>query len=312
VAAGKIKRIPGLLSTTVLCKGAVMNIIGTGLSGMVGATVVSLLQDRYTFENLSLEVGVDITNKDQVESYLSASDAPWVLHFAAKTQVDESETERSLGEKSPTWIINVDATKTLVDVCRTYNKKLLYISTDFVFSGGEKVYTEQDQPDPIGWYAITKYEGEKCIEQLGDNGVILRIAYPYGATDGPKKDFVGRFRELFSEQKTITAPVDQYFTPTYIPDIASAIDGCITQKLSGIYHCVGSSTVSSYDAAIEIAQAFGYNDHLVEKTTVADFYKDRAPRATKLYVSNQKLSEALHFTPLNFLEGIQQLKGKQK
>ncbi len=43
-----------------------MNIIGTGLSGLVGSRIVALLSN-HTFEDLSLESGVDITQFDEVE-----------------------------------------------------------------------------------------------------------------------------------------------------------------------------------------------------------------------------------------------------
>lgn len=46
-----------------------MKILGTGLSGLVGSRVVELLGTDYVFENLSLETGVDITDKDSVDSF---------------------------------------------------------------------------------------------------------------------------------------------------------------------------------------------------------------------------------------------------
>jgi len=95
-----------------------MNIIGTGLSGLVGSRVVELLGSRHTFEDLSLDTGVDITNPSTVEERIKKSDAQWVFHFAAKTDVDGAEKERSLGENSPTWIVNVTATENIVSICR--------------------------------------------------------------------------------------------------------------------------------------------------------------------------------------------------
>ena len=38
----------------------------------------------------------------------------------------------------------------------------MYISTDYVFEGkGEIPYKETDKPNPVGYYGLTKYEGEK-------------------------------------------------------------------------------------------------------------------------------------------------------
>lgn len=285
-------------------------ILGTGLSGMVGNIVVDTLSNDYTFENLSLEVGVDITKPETVHSYVSKSEAEWILHFAAKTQVDEAETERAEGENSSTWKVNVGATKILVDACKTYHKKLLYISTDFVFPGGEHIFTEDDTPSPIGWYAITKYEGEKCVQSLQDRGVIVRLSFPYGHTTGAKKDFVGKLRERFEANQPISAPVDQVFTPTYIPDIAMGIKNIIEKNASGIYHLVGSQHLTSYEASLLIAQTFGYNASLVQSTTASEYYKDKAPRALKLRISNSKIQE-LGIIPRSFSEGLSLLKANE-
>jgi dTDP-4-dehydrorhamnose reductase len=88
-----------------------MKILGTGLSGLVGGRIVELLQDRYEFENLSLETGVDITKPGVVDEYIAKSEAPWVWHFAARTDVDGIEAEKSQGEHSLTWTVNVKATE---------------------------------------------------------------------------------------------------------------------------------------------------------------------------------------------------------
>jgi len=184
-----------------------MKLLGTGLSGMVGTRVTHALKDNYQFENLSLETGVDITNKEMVFDYVQKSDSPWVLHFAAKTDVDGAEKERDLGEQSPTWIVNVEATEILVQACKTFGKKLLYISTDFVFPGGEKVYAEEDTPEPIGWYAQTKYQGEKRVYALGDQGLVVRISFPYGAKDSPRPDFVQKIISLLSSNQQVVSPV---------------------------------------------------------------------------------------------------------
>lgn len=286
------------------------SILGTGLSGMVGSIVVETLKNEYIFENLSLEVGVDITKPETVHTYVSKSEANWIIHFAAKTDVDEAETERAEGENSSTWKVNVGATKILVDACKTYHKKLLYISTDFVFSGGDHIFTENDTPSPIGWYAITKYEGEKCVQALQDQGVIVRLSFPYGHTKGTKKDFVGRLRERFEAKQPISAPADQEFTPTYIPDIAMGIKNIIEKDASGIYHLVGSQILTSFEASLIIAQTFGYDPTLVRSIRASDYYKDKAPRALKLRISNSKIQQ-LGLIPRSFSEGLSLLKANQ-
>lgn len=284
-----------------------MKILGTGLSGMVGSYVVEKLSSQYEFENLSLETGVDITNAETVDQYLSKTEASWILHFAAKTDVDGAEKEKELAEKSPTWIVNVGATKILVDACKKYKKKLLYISTDFVFPGGDKIYTEEDVPEPIGWYAQTKYLGEKEVATLGDQGLIVRISFPYGVTGGPRPDFVGRLIQLMKEGKQITSPVDQLFVPTHIDTITDGIQVLLEQNAFGIYHVVGPAGISSYESSCMIADVFGFDSSKIQKTTASDFYHGRAPRAFHLVISNAKIT-GLGIKALDFKSGLLRLK----
>ncbi len=51
-----------------------MNIIGTGLSGLIGTRIVELLTHKYSFEDLSYATGVDITEKDIVTSRIKKSE----------------------------------------------------------------------------------------------------------------------------------------------------------------------------------------------------------------------------------------------
>ena len=129
-----------------------------------------------------------------------------VLHMAAKTNVDGCEEDKARDkeileykdpqkqeqawmEEKTAWTINVFGTQNIIDACQKTNKKLIYISTDFVFDGTKKAYSEEDKPNPINWYAKTKYEGEKIIQNSGLDYVIARIAYPYRAFF-ERKDFV--------------------------------------------------------------------------------------------------------------------------
>lgn len=280
-----------------------MKIVGTGLSGLVGSYVVRFLSPSFTFENLSLDTGVDITNRQDIEQHIASSSASWVFHFAAKTNVDEAEQEKDLGEESPTWKVNVEGTRNVVEACRKFRKKLLYLSTDFVFPGGKNVFTEKHKPNPIGWYATTKYIGEQEARTLGKNALIVRIAFPYGAIHGPRLDFVQRMIRVLQEGKTLFAPVDQVFVPTHLQTIAEGIRLLVKRNAFGVYHVVGPSAISSYEAAQSIAKVFGYPLSLVQKTIAEEFYKGRAPRAFQLLISNAKITK-LGLQAISFEEGI--------
>lgn len=279
-----------------------MNIIGTGLSGLVGSRVVELLSERHAFANLSLETGVDITNEQITHQHITASDALWVFHFAAVTDVDGAEKERELGEKSKSWQVNVDATRYVADAAKESGKRVLYISTDFVFDGTKKEYKEEDIPHPLGWYAITKYEGEKIVSGNPDN-LIIRISNPYVAQSAVRPDFIHKIIDRLSAGLPVGAPDDQLFIPTFVDDIAHAISILIDRGARGVYHVVGSGGLSPFSVAQKIAAAFGFDQSLVSPTTFTTFFAGRAPRPRYAVLNNDKI-RSLGVAMSTFDEGL--------
>lgn len=293
-----------------------MNIIGTGLSGLVGSRVVELLT-THTFTNLSLEHGIDITDTASVSSYIhSATDAMWVLHLAAYTNVQQAEKERALGENSVAWRVNVDATQNIVDVCKATGKRLLYIDTDYAFDGTKDTYTEDDIPHPLSWYAYTKSEGAKRVLTLKEGSAIVRISNPYrsmvGLSNGKqgKKDFVHKMLECLSANQEIVAPSDQIFVPTFVDDIAYALETLMMQEASGIFHVVGSQALSPFDAARSLARLYGFDESLVRSTSFESYFKGRAPTPKKAVLCIDKV-RALGIKMKGFEDGIAEMKHQE-
>lgn len=278
-----------------------MNIIGTGLSGLVGSRVVELLSKNHSFEDLSLETGVDITKSDDVKARIEASPATWIFHFAAYTNVQEAEKE-----KETAWKINVEATENIVTVAKSAGKKVVYVDTDYAFDGKKQSYSEEDIPNPLGWYAKTKYEGAKRVLALGENALVIRIANPYRANPVGKKDFVHKMLERLSQGQTLIGPTDQLFVPTFIDDIAAALELLIAKNAHGLFHVVGSSALSPYDAALLVAKTWGFAETLVQKTTFGEFFKDRAPIPHYAALTNDKIrSLGVHMR--GFEEGLREI-----
>lgn len=288
-----------------------MKILGTGLTGLVGSRIVELLQDKYEFENLSRSSGVDIVDKNQVLEKIKSSDAEIILHLAAKTDVDGCEKDKELGENGEAWKINVEGTRNVAEACLETNKKLIYISTDFVFDGTNPPaggYSEEDVPNPVNWYAQTKYAGEKNVEALRMPCIIARIAYPYRA-NFTKLDFFRAILGRLKNGESVAAVTDHIFTPTYIDDIASALDVLIGNNSQGKFHVVGNQSLTPFDAANLIADKFGLDKSKINKTTRSEFFKDRAPRPFQLVLKNDRITE-LGVQMRTFEQGLKEIKSQ--
>jgi len=301
-----------------------MKILGTGLDGLVGSRIVELLKDQYEFESSV----VDITDRNSIITRIRNSDASIVLHLAAKTSVDGCEEDREIDTKilryennerregqwlikKTAWGVNVFGTQNIAEACQESKKRLIYISTDFVFDGFRPPvggYEEEDIPSPINWYGKTKHEGEKIVKNASIPWAIARIAYPYRASFA-RNDFARAILKRLQDQKPVAAVTDHIFTPTFIDDIAFALGALIKSNSRGIFHAVGSESLTPYDAAILIAKHFNLDQKLIVKTTRAEFFKNRAPRPFHLALKNDKI-RGLGVRMRGFEEGLRELKSQ--
>lgn len=281
-----------------------MKILATGLSGLVGSRIFDLLKDKYKFDS-SIE---DITDKNLIQKRIEESDAPLALHLAAKADVDGCEDDKKYGEGGDAWKINVLGTQNVAEACAKTGKKLIYISTDFVFDGSKGDYVEDDTPNPINWYGKTKYEGEVKVQSLVKDFIIARIAYPY-RKNFQKKDFARGLIEKIKNGNQLSMITDHIMTPTYIDDIATSLDVLFQKNQRGIFHVVGDQGITPYDAAILICKVFGFDNSKIQKGRREEFFKDRAPRGFNLYLRNDKI-ERLGIKMKTFEEGLHEIKNQ--
>ena len=103
--------------------------------------------------------------------YRYHTDFDYVIHAGAITR------PMVIHEDNPTLSIktNIVGTANVVMACEKYNKKIIYISTDYVYEGIDGNYKETDTMKPFTKYGWSKLGGE-CAVQMYDNHLILRMA----------------------------------------------------------------------------------------------------------------------------------------
>lgn len=306
-----------------------MKIFIIGGSGLVGSRIVEILQSKYTVDVLGTSNGVDVTDPASLDIIKNDTEHEVVILLAAKADVDGCEADKALGEQGDAWKINVGGVQNVVNACLDTNKKLIYISTDFVFDGSAEQnssYNETDTPNPVNWYGMTKFRGEEIVKNSGLPFIIARIAYPYRGyssseqsesrsleTTGSrlartiKLDFVRAIKKRLENNQTVAAVTDHVFSPTFIDDIAVCIDVLIHHNTTGIFHLTGSQSLTPYEAAIIIAEKFGLDKSLISKTTRAEYFKDKAPRPFNVSMNSDKIRK-LGISMKTFAEGLEAIK----
>lgn len=289
-----------------------IKIIGTGLSGLVGSRIVELLKDQYDFVDLSLDTGVDVLDINSIETaFQNNLDVPVVLHLAAYTDTNAAWLQKE-DKTGPCFRLNVEGTQNILNLCKKYGKHLIYISTDFVFDGTKNdKYTEEDTPNPIEWYGKTKHLGEKVILDSEYPSTIVRIAYPYRSNFESKKDIIRKIINNLQTGQTCNMFGDQITTTTFVDDIANGLRYFIDNKIEGIFHLVGSSSQSPYEMCLKVAEVFGLDKNLINKTSLDEFVKSQPegsrPWQKYLAISNEKV-KSLGIQMKTLEEGLIEMK----
>ena len=245
-----------------------MKIMIIGSEGMLGHDLVDVLSVENEVSTTTIDT-LDITDIDKTIETVKRNDPDVLIHAAAFTDVDGSESNPDLAFK-----VNATGTRNVAVACHEANCAMVYICTDYVFDGtNNSPYREYDQTHPLGVYGKTKHTGELYIRDLLNKFYIIRTSWLYGY-HGP--NFVTTMLNLAKKTKDISVVNDQIGSPTYTVDLANAIALLIKKPTYGIYHVTNSENCSWYDFAKEIFNQTNIEVNLNPVTT--EEFQRPAPR----------------------------------
>lgn len=252
---------------------------------------------------------IDLTNKESIASFFDQQDFEIAILFSAFTDVDGAQKQR--GDKDgPAWKINVEGVESIAQFCRQKNVKLIFISSDFVFDGKGGPYSEDspraENEDSVSWYGYTKIKGEEIVESLTDY-LILRIAFPYRGNFKDKDDFARSVIKKYDSGELYPMFADQYFTPTFIDDVAAALELLVTKQMSGIYHLASPEVTTPFEFANYLLEVFDRDTKILKSSSIIEFQKNsETPRPVRGGLMVDKIV-SLGFTPTGWKDGIEKL-----
>ena len=287
-----------------------MKVLVTGARGQVGSELI-LQGEKLGLEMIAAgRTELDITQQDSVSIFIQAQKPDIVINAAAYTAVGQAESEPELA-----YAINRDGAANLAEACADNNFPLLHISTDYVFDGSKDgAYNETDAPNPQGIYGKSKLEGERAIESILKQYIILRVSWVFGANGN---NFVKTMLRLGKERDVIKVVADQHGGPTWAGDIAKTLLKLVKRWSDGetipwgTYHYSGqpATTWQGFAEAIfEQAEVLGIIEKrpIVEPITTAE-YPTPARRPQDSILDCHKLAQEFDINQPDWHVGLRQV-----
>ncbi|MBL8030459.1 MAG: sugar nucleotide-binding protein [Candidatus Doudnabacteria bacterium] len=180
----------------------------TGGGGLLGSEIKKLWP-KALYPSMS---EFDVRNLKQIQGYLKKHKPEIIVHAAAFTSPP-------IAEKNPVEALetNVVGTANLAKLCFTLGIKMVYICTDYVFSGRRGNYKEDDEVFPVNKYAWSKLGGECAVRMLNDF-LIIRTSF------GPK---------VFAYPKAF---VDHFTSRESVEVVAGKIKRVVEAGIKGVIH----------------------------------------------------------------------------
>ncbi len=278
-----------------------------GGSGFVGSSFIDYSRDifdiSYTYNTNMINFDKTIANKinlftdnKKILSIIDDLNPDVIINTVAYPSVDFCEINRELANE-----LHVNVTKTIVDGATKNNSKLIFLSTDAVFEGElNKKYSENDIPNPLNYYGITKLNAEKIVLSQPNN-VVLRTAVVYGWHK--KSRFTNWILDYLKQNKKVDPFIDQFNTPTLVDDLVKSMIKIIENNISGLFHATGKTCLNRYEFALKLANSFGYDQKFVLPVTSKEKKQD-APRPISTCLDSSKLENTLNFHFSDIDDGI--------
>jgi dTDP-4-dehydrorhamnose reductase len=177
-----------------------------------------------------------------------------IVNAAAMAGIDQCESAADQA-----FHLNALLPRELARFAESKGALVVHFSTEAVFSGRKRdYYTEDDTPDPINIYGLSKLAGDHCVRENCGRYYILRLPILFGPS--PKS---GQFLEkMLAKARAgagqLSIAADIITTPSFSCDVAEQVEQMVSDKAAfGLYHLANSGQASLYDLVREACLGLG-------------------------------------------------------
>jgi len=240
---------------------------------------------------------LDLLKLDTISSFLNDINPSVIINCAAYTSVDKAEIQSKLADT-----INFKAVDLISRWTSEHTKKLVHISSDYVFDGLIKLpLSENSNTNPINEYGKTKLKGEQVCLKNDPNSIIIRTSWLYSSFG---KNFVKTVIELMKKNNSIRMVNDQIGSPTYAYDLAKVILKIIFnyKTESGLFHYSNEGEISWFEFAKSIRELYNLDCKIIGVSSKE--FKTLAKRPKYSFLNKSKIKTTFNLEIPNYKQSL--------
>jgi dTDP-4-dehydrorhamnose reductase len=294
-----------MLNKTILVTGAT-GLLGRALTESVpaGNRVIGVTRgvtSGYIDSALQF-MQTNVTNQDAVNRLFDKFQFDVVIHAAGEGSVDAVERDPILGRLSI-----VQGAENLASISKKHGARVIYISTNAVFSGDEAPYSEASEMRPLSLYGQLKREAEIVFLESDDRWSVVRPILMYGwPLHGQRTNPVAFTVSQLRAKQELKMVNDVWENPLYNIHCAEAIWQVMKKEVPGVMHLAGQTRLNRYELAVATAKAFRLDPDLIKEVD-SSFFPTLAPRPRDTTFRVDRMIERLGMQPLSLNEGLKRM-----
>jgi dTDP-4-dehydrorhamnose reductase len=232
---------------------------------------------------------INFNKIEEIKKKINIINPDIIFLSAALTNIEYCEKHKKKAYK-----VNYLLNKQIVDLVKKKPIKIIFISSDQVYSGKKNFSVEKDRRFSLNYYAKLKILSENYILKNFKKSLIIRTNF-FGYGPNFRMSFSDRIMYNFKVKNKINYFKDVIFTPIYMPIFSRILLSLINHNISGVFNICGPDKISKYEFAKKIFEVFKFNKNYLQ----AGFIKNKTSltkRPINMSMSSTKVSRYINFT----------------
>ena len=275
-----------------------MNILLLGSMGLLGTNILTLKKKNYKFictynkkKPKVKKIQFYKFNTKNLNIIKKKFNIDIILNCSGLTNVDECEKNKQKAK-----IVHIKLIETISKIFDTKKVNFVQISTDHLFDGTKKYYSENSKTKPLNFYGLSKLNSEKIVIKKFLKYLIIRGNF-FGWGTKSRKSFSDWLLDNLKKKNKLTLFDDIYFNPLNLEIFIQIVFDLIKKKKNGIYNLSSNKFLSKYSFGLLIAEQFNLDKNNLKKGSIDNFRLVKRPKNMSL--SNHKIINELNYPKKN-------------